>query len=152
MSINQIYWVQITFCLHVCEDYSSTWDIVAHGNMGIQALVYDLKLIVFLQLTHVDRQHACTCAGKQPNFFKNTPSSWRFHFYIHSLIFYIFIQGEEDKFEPLNQSLTFGDLRKSIAAVGREAAQSKFTLHQLCNSSEGVTLRNCPISKTFIFF
>ena len=74
-----------------------------------------------------------------------------FHFYIHSLIF-IIIQGEEDKFEPLNQSLTFGDLRKSIAAVGREAAQSKFTRHQLRNSSEGVTLGNGPISKTFIFF
>jgi len=31
-------------------------------------------------------------------------------------------------FDPVNTSITFGDLRKSIAVVGREAAQRKFTL------------------------
>ena len=35
------------------------------GIWGIQASVYYLKLIVFLQLTHVDRQ--------QPNFLKTHP-------------------------------------------------------------------------------
>lgn len=39
-------------------------------------------------------------------------------------------QGEEDKFESKNTAMTFGDLRKSIAAVGAEAANSKL-VHSL---------------------
>ena len=117
--------------------------------------MYDLKRIEVLQLARFKYTVDTTCLHihRQGNnlFFENRHDA-RCHFYIRSVIFSMFIQGEEDKFEPLNQSLTFGDLRKSIAAVGREAAQSKFTRHQLRNTSEGVTLGNCPICQVFIFF
>ena len=38
---------------------------------------------------------------------------------------FVILKGEENRFIATNNSLTFGDLRKSIAVVGREAAQSK---------------------------
>ena len=38
------------------------------------------------------------------------------------------LQGEADKFEAQHEPLTFGDLRKSIATVGMEAANSELRL------------------------